>query len=93
MIRGVQRKMIVIRNLDGHLFDEAHFILKTGLRESDREKDELLREANRIICENSYPARAKRAKKYSRMSLIFSFFAGFVLSLLICLVLSFVIFG
>ena len=93
MIRGVQRKMIVIRNIDGHLFDEAHFILKRSIKETERQKDELLREANRIICENSYSSRLSHRKKYTRAALIASFFAGFFTSLLISLAALFVIFG
>ena len=85
MIRGVQRKMIVIRNIDGRLFDEAHFILKTSVKETESEKDELLREANRIISEHSYPACRKKRKKYSHKALILSFFCGLVLSAALCI--------
>lgn len=48
MIRGAQKKMVVIRTHESHLFEEAYFVLR---KDSERGMDDgdMLAEADRII--------------------------------------------
>jgi len=56
MVRGCQKKVIVMKNIGSSFFDEAHFILKDcaadqpGTGEAD-----MIAEAHRIILENQLP--------------------------------------
>ncbi len=58
MIRGTQRKMIIVKTSDSTLFEEAYFVVRNGgvARGSD-----MMAEANRII-ENCDDKRRERQK-------------------------------
>ena len=47
MIKGCSRKVIVIKNPESELFEEAYFIVNP--KKSERKQNDLLAEANRII--------------------------------------------
>ncbi len=49
MIKGAQKRIVVVKNTDSRLFSEAHFILKDGLQKPS-DKD-VISEAKRIIAE------------------------------------------
>lgn len=72
-MKGIQRKMIVIRTESSPYFEEAHFLLKRNT-ESGGEGD-ILTEANRIIEESMFPyakhGKTPRAKKILRNFLLF----------------------
>ena len=48
MIRGAQKRIVVMKTADSAIFDEAYFVLKKGREASD---GDMVREANRIIDE------------------------------------------
>ena len=58
MIKGAQKRMIVVKTADSAIFEEVHFVMR---RESSAERMDMLAEANKIIesCDCS--------KKRSRM--------------------------
>ena len=50
VVKGTQRKMIVVRTADSELFDEAYFILrKDNSRYGSASEGSMIDEANRII--------------------------------------------
>ncbi|MHC1695764.1 MAG: hypothetical protein AB9835_10970 [Eubacteriales bacterium] len=49
MIKGVSKKVIVIRDPQSELFEEAYFIIKTGKGLSRPSEDDMVSEANRLI--------------------------------------------
>ena len=53
MTRGCQKKIIHIKETDSTLYEEAYFILRRGVGEGFDQpgKDQLIKEANRIIDE------------------------------------------
>lgn len=58
LLRGCHRRMICLKSVDSHLFDEAFFVLReerTGAGER-----EILEEANRIVEEHLMPRRTRR---------------------------------
>ena len=65
-MRGIQRKMFVVRTEDSPYFEEAHFLLKCD-RDTDAPDDgDILKEANRIVEESLFPyARRKRKTRRS----------------------------
>ena len=57
MLKGCQRRMIVVQGKDKSIFETAYFVLR---RESERRalrESDMLAEANRIINENQLPGR------------------------------------
>lgn len=53
MIRGCQRKILMLKNTESPLFEEAYFILRhNGTALTASTKTNMIKEANRIISEN-----------------------------------------
>lgn len=52
MIKGAQKQMIVLRTGDSRYFDEAYFVLRREIQTHRGVKNDILREANRILEEN-----------------------------------------
>jgi hypothetical protein len=75
MIKGAQKKMIVIKTADSPLFEEAYFVLR---RENTAKDKDIVAEANRII-ENGGGKNKKRDKLNEMRALVFGggcFFLG-----------------
>lgn len=51
MLRGSQRKMIVVRTRDSRLFEEAYFVMRRDAeeREAATDGEDMLWEANRLL--------------------------------------------
>ena len=85
MMKGCQRKMIMMPTRDSSLFETAYFVLKDEAEARRPSKNEMHFEAMRILEENSL---AKRPPAYSRRHLLFAFLYGaFSGALLLALVL------
>ena len=54
MLRGSQKRMIVVRTRDSRLFEEAYFVMRKEAESADLHRPDMLWEANRIL-ENSLP--------------------------------------
>ena len=62
MIKGAQKRMIVVKTADSAIFEEVHFVMR---RESSAERIDMLAEANKIIesCDcNKKRGRARRLR-------------------------------
>ena len=46
MIKGAQKRMIVVKTADSAIFEEVHFVMR---RDSNAERMDMLAEANKII--------------------------------------------
>ena len=77
MLRGAEKRMIVVRTKDSRLFEEAYFVIRRGVDEGEGRPSEndMVREATRIVSQNSaaYPAARRRSRW--RMKLL-AFLAG-----------------
>ena len=49
MLKGAQKRMIVIRTRNSRLFEEAYFVMRRDLPEAAHHGSDMLWEANRII--------------------------------------------
>lgn len=76
-VRGCQKNMIVLRNTESKLFEEAYFVLRDGAGEHYRESD-LLNEANRIIKKNENSEKNEKKPRVALYSALF-FLAGIAL--------------
>ncbi len=66
MIKGAQKQMIVLRTGNSRYFDEAYFVLRKEVQAKHGNKNDMLREANRILEESelSSPPPRKRARAW-----------------------------
>lgn len=74
MLKGTQKKLIMMQTVGSPLFETAYFILKDQ-NHAKPGKDEMLKEANRIIMENAPP---KEKAIIARRRLLLSAFLGFL---------------
>ena len=51
-MRGYQKKVIYLKNMESDLFEEAYFVIKDGTGNDTGSTERLVDEANRIIKEN-----------------------------------------
>ena len=63
MLKGAQKRMIVVKTSDSEIFEEAYFVMKGGV---ERSKPDMVFEANRII-----EGCSERRKEKRRESQIF----------------------
>ena len=88
--KGCQKKIILLRDPSGKIFEEAYFILKDDVSPYMAETD-MVREANRIIREATQgrgetPVRKERKRTFSFTNLIWmlvGFAAGAAVSFMI----------
>lgn len=72
-MRGCQRQIIWLKGTDSQIFDEAYFLLRRSAE--NRGKEEIVREAQRIVDRNT--TRRRRGKLTARDA--WSFFVGLLL--------------
>lgn len=60
MIKGAQKQMIVVRTGASKYFDEAYFVLKSGVNPAKGERTDILSEANRILKESESVRNGKK---------------------------------
>ncbi len=60
MIKGAQKKMIVIRTAQSPIFEEAYFVMRGG---QSRDERDMIDEANRIIDASGLGRNDKRENK------------------------------
>lgn len=77
MIKGAQKQMIVLRTGNSRYFDEAYFVLRREVRAHKGIKNDILREANRILEETAAPGMFPERRTKRRGWLFFA--AGLVL--------------
>lgn len=77
MIKGCQKKMIVLRGVESRYFTEAFFVLRDDCPDAVPRAD-MVSEANRIISESASGARSahQRKKKLSPRAAAFFYFSA-----------------
>ncbi len=80
MIKGAQKRMIVVKTADSKLFEEAYFVMRGDMNVSE---GDMVSEANKIIerCNVKRRERARRAPS-ALLVAIFSFIGGSIFSCL-----------
>ena len=74
MLKGAQKKMIVVKTGDSALFEEAYFVMR---RETVAGRMDLLAEANKIIDSCGEKKRDVIRRKYGMIAVaVFAFAAG-----------------
>lgn len=91
VMKGCQKRMIVIKNTGSNLFDEAYFILNdNAVRSQSISEHDMVGEAARIIAENmiisdrSDKPQKRRSGGYELYMLLRWYVAGVLSTALIC---------
>lgn len=66
MVKGCQRKMIVVQGKDKSVFEMAYFVLRRESEKRSFRDGELLEEANRIINEACFRREKENGRRRSR---------------------------
>lgn len=82
VLRGYRKNLVIVKNIDGDIFDEALFLLRDG---AVFDEDEIIKEADRIIS-NSRDIRALKNAK-TRFSLP-EFFIGIAAAAIIGVIVA-----
>lgn len=97
MIKGVQRKMIVVKTDNSNVFETAYFVLRSDSDKSKSDAIDMLTEANRIVNEGNDTKKSKKEKKkrFGRFAAFCIFLLGVVFgtaaSFLVWLIYTFVL--
>jgi len=73
MIKGTHRHMVILKNTESPLFEEAYFILRDQANPTDCRGD-MVAEANRIIAANTLPP--TRKPKHEKIKHLLFFLLG-----------------
>ena len=73
MLKGTQRKVIVLKDTQSGIFDEAYFIVKKSADSKNLTTNDMVMEAERIITASVIRTEEKRSEKLLRP---FWFFVG-----------------
>ena len=66
MIRGCERKIILVQGTESSLFETAYFVLRKDAESRERSHSDIMKEANRII-ERRLPASLSRVRRRERI--------------------------
>ena len=83
-MRGYQRRVVFLKNTGSALFDEACFVMRSDEMAEGKTDEDMITEADRIICENFGKKRAENKRRL--ITAITSFFLGVALTLILSLV-------
>ena len=87
-MRGYQKRVVFLKNIESAIFDEAYFIIKPSYSASDekkRKETDLINEANRIIEESVGLCNKRNGAIGIKETIIFTL--GFLISSIMFLVL------
>ena len=92
-MRGYQKKVIYLKDIGSHLFDEAYLVVSRKGEEAKIEQSDMVFEANRIIKESLKDRESRIGGKGRRLnkSFIFPFFLGAFISLLLTFIGFFIV--
>ena len=78
MIKGAQKKMVVVRTRDSRLFEEAYFVMRHDTPSEHKKDDDIVAEANRIIRQNTDHGRSRVIDTACKRSVLVSRGISFV---------------
>ena len=84
MLKGAQKRMVMLRPADSSLFETAYFILRdNGDASADNKQPTMLEEANRILDQSFTPRTAGKNKKEGRSRRMLRWTLAFLLGCLV----------
>ncbi len=68
MIKGCQKKMVIVKNISSDIFDEVYFILKDDRKDDSLKNEDMISEANRIVAASTFCIPAKESRDLAKDS-------------------------
>ena len=84
-MRGCERKIIMLKGTDSEIFDEAYFLLRRDLKNT--EGDEIVREAHRIVASNTTRKRKRVAGAGEKIFFAVGMAVGIAVTVLLYIIL------
>lgn len=79
MLKGAQKRMIVVRTTDSKLFEEAYFVMRHDTDHGGGDRPDLLAEANRILEGSRLHTEKHRRPRHGILWCILGFLGGALL--------------
>lgn len=89
MIKGCQRRIVMVKNPKSALFEEAYFILREECASEEPDNDDIVGEAEKIISAYAEKKTRKKRKSFSIAELLF-FISGTLISGIVYAIIQFV---
>ncbi len=86
MLKGIQKRMIMVRTDHSSLFETAYFVLRNDDAPVATDENAMIREANRILAESALSGKKKHTKsgkRRQRMLSLFFFLLGLLCGILL----------
>ncbi len=81
MIKGCERKIILVQGAESSPFETAYFVLRKGAEMQEKSHSDIMKEANRII-ERRLPSEMFRARRRERICKRLKYCAFFIVGAL-----------
>lgn len=81
MIKGCQRKIILVEGSESSVFETAYFVLRKGAETQKKSHSDIMKEANRII-ERRLPSNMQRIRRRERICKRLKYCAWFIVGAL-----------
>lgn len=81
-VKGYQKKMIVLKNVDSEIFDEVQFILRSDPKGAGY--SDIIKEAERIISESTFKEVPERSPFRKRYASLLYFLSGLFCGVSLC---------
>ena len=85
MIKGAQKRLIVVKTTGSPFFDEAYFVLRNEATGNGKVKSDMLSEANRILRDSTLTPSPTRRRRAGLRPFLLGFLGGAAASALILL--------
>ena len=83
MLKGAQKRMVMLRTADSSIFETAYFILRDDAAPPAKDtRPTMLEEANRILSQSFAPQAAAKDQKQGRLRKLWQRLPAFLLGLL-----------
>ena len=84
MIKGCQKKIILLKDTGSDFFEEAYFVLKGDIAISEKDETDMVKAATKIISDSDF---SKKSHKNKISSKIANFIIGVVCGILVCAII------
>lgn len=64
MVKGAQKRMVVLRTSDSGLYEQAYFVLRDKRGQAAPDERSMIAEANRILSESLLPTQQKKKRSH-----------------------------
>ncbi len=87
MIKGARKQMIVIRTGDSPYFDEAYFVLRSDIDSRRNNRNDILKEANKILADHTDHRPRERSRVWRWVFFGVGILCGAAVAVVLCVLI------